>query len=89
MSRKIFFLTGLLIIGGLALGGLALAANGFILQRSVIGSAGELVSNATYTLNGTLGESIASSWQAGPVYGSSAGFWWPGKYFLYISIFLK
>ena len=92
MRRKIIVLTGLLIIGSLALGGLALAADGFVLQRSVIGSAGEPVSNSTYTLNSTLGESIVGQWQPGPVYGSSTGFWCPnitGSSTIYLPIVVR
>jgi len=66
-------------IGGLAVVGSVLAANGFTIPRSVIGGGGQEASGGGMVLNGTLGEPIASDLQVGPAYGLSSGFWQPAQ----------
>ena len=66
-------------IGGLAVVGSVVAANGFAIPRSVIGGGGQEASGGGMVLNGTIAEPIASDLQVGPAYGLSSGFWQPAQ----------
>ena len=74
----VFFI---LLVCGLFLAGSVLAADGVVLQRSVIGGGGEPVTDGSlYILNGTVSEPVASAIVVGGSYGLSSGFWWAGGF---------
>ena len=80
MTRKRLTLATLALIATLLVVTGALAA-GQVVQRTVIASAGgDLATGGGFVLNGTLGESVASSGilMAGANYGMGSGFWAKG-----------
>ena len=75
-KRKFITLLILLVCGLFLLVGGVLAANGEVIERSVIGGGGEQVTDGSlYTLNGTLGEPVASDLTPATNYGLCSGFW--------------
>jgi hypothetical protein len=80
----------LILVCSLALVGGVLASNGVAIERSVLGSGGEQVTDGSlYILNGTLGEPIASDLDLGTSYGLSSGFWWPPEFKVYLPLVLR
>ena len=79
IGRTITVVTLCIAIGGLAVVGSVLAANGFTVSRSVISGGGQQATGGGYVLNGTLGEPVASDLQVDHTYGLSSGFWQPAQ----------
>ena len=79
MRKTIVVVALLVTIGVLAVVGSVLAANGYLIRRSVVGGGGQRATGGGMVLNGTIGEPIASDLQVGPAYGISSGFWQPGQ----------
>lgn len=79
MRKETFTVALLIAICGLAVAGSVLAANGYLIRRSVIGGGGQEASGGGMVLNGTIAEPIASDLQVGAAYGLSSGFWQPGQ----------
>ncbi|MBC8252429.1 MAG: hypothetical protein H8E35_00175 [Ardenticatenia bacterium] len=80
MTRKRLILATLALLATLLVVTGVLAA-GEVIQRTVIASAGgDLATGDGYVLNGTLGESVASSGvlMGGASYGLGSGFWAKG-----------
>lgn len=75
MKPKI--MVGLLIVGGILSGQLLAQESPSVVQRSVIASAGEPVtdSQGSYRLQGSLGEAIVSPVVTQTGYGLGSGFW--------------
>jgi hypothetical protein len=79
----------LIVLLGLAAGaaGLAQTSAGFNLEWHVLGSGGGQAASASYRVNGTVGQGIAS-----PPYGGSArfslssGFWYSDQMHLYLPV---
>jgi hypothetical protein len=80
MMRRRFVALSILLVCGLFLLGSVLAANGVVVQRSVIGGGGGPVTDGSlYILNGTVSEPIAGAIAVGGNYGLGSGFWWAGE----------
>jgi hypothetical protein len=80
----------IVLIGSLFLLGSALAANGIVVQRSVVSAGGERVTDGSlYVLNGTLGEPIASAIALQADLGLGSGFWWPRESKVYLPLVLR
>ena len=83
----------ILLVCGLFLVGSVLAANGVVVQRSVVGGGGEPVTDGSlYILNGTVGEPIAGAIAVTGNYGLGSGFWWPhgfSEFEVYLPLVLK
>ena len=88
-KRRVIALSTLLVCGLFVVGS-ALASNGMAIERSVIGSGGEEVTDGSlYILNGTLGEPVAGTVVLGTDYVLSSGFWAPHELKVYLPVVLK
>jgi hypothetical protein len=83
----------LVLVCSLILVGVVLAATSPTIERNVISSGGEQVTDGSqYILNGTIGEPIASDLTFDTTYGLSSGFWAGGGilwYYVNLPIVLK
>ena len=76
------------LIGCLVILGSALAADDYLIERSVISGGGQEASGGDFILHGTIGEPIANTFSLGATHGLSSGFWWVREFWLYLPIIL-
>lgn len=89
MRKRGLLLITIAMLFLLGISQMALAAPAWQISRSVIGSTSGVLSNSAYTLNATLGETVAGIWQEGPPYKGFSGFWWLGDYLIALPAVLK
>jgi hypothetical protein len=92
-NKKKWFVFGLLVLV-MIVAGTAVYADitaTYTLSKSVIGSGGGAVASGSYSLNGTVGQSVANSATNGGSYTLASGFWDGGSsgYSVYLPMIIK
>ena len=77
--KKINRVFCLFILTAFAVGVVSSQSGGtFVIEKSVIAGGGGQTAGGTFTLDGTIGESVAGTTSAGGTFGLSGGFWGGG-----------
>lgn len=76
------------VIGLLGVG-TVLAADSFVIGRSVIAGGGQEATGGDFILNGTIAEPIVGTLSLGATHGLSSGFWWPREYRVFLPLVVR
>ena len=89
MNKTKIILWLLVLVCGLVLAVNALAANGFLIQRSVIAGGGQPAEGGSFRLNGTIAEPVAGNLSIDGSYGLHSGFWWKSGHTIFLPLVVR